>query len=227
MRALLVVVVLVLLFVLVRVSTDFRGGISDFNPVLLGYGALFAAGIVTAEILRPLLSLMAPTSRFVVVTLIAGLVWFGFDQARQSGTLPEAILTVQDAETDAAEKPSIVRLQPAWDGIYRAVAQVNSQSLGVLIDPASPLVVLQYEEAERLGLAPERLKFKSRVAVSDRKINAALTALLSVRIDDIELLEVKAAIAEKGALETSLIGLSFLNRMEAVALLRGELVLRQ
>ncbi len=226
MRALIIFIVLGLLYLLVKNTTDIDLGMDEVNPVLLGYGALFAAGIVTAELLRPLLSLMGATSRFVVVALIAGLVWTGFEVARSAGKIPAALLD-PDVTTLGNDPINQTRLLLAWDGVYRAVAQINNTSLGVLVDIASPLVIVQYAEAERLGLHPERLKFDQRIALADRKIFAALFPLFSVRIDDVELFEVEAAIAAPGVLETSVIGLSFLNRLSNAALVDDELYLRQ
>jgi aspartyl protease family protein len=226
MRAILIFVVLGLLFLLVKNAGDVESGRQGLNPVLLGYGALFAAGIVAAELLRPVLSLMGATSRFVVVALIAALVWFGFDQARNIGILPLA-LSDPSALPDPQETPLQTRLPLAWDGVYRTVAQVNNRSLGVMLDTGTPLVILQYAEAERLGLRPERLTFDARIPVADRNVTAAKLVLPSVRIDDVELFNVKAAIAEAGALETSIIGLSFLSRLSAAALIDGQFYLRK
>jgi len=227
MRALLVFIVLGLLYVLIRSSTNLDFDLSGTNPVLIGYGALFTAGIVAAELLRPFLSLMAPLSRFVVVAVLAGLVWAGFEQARTAGNLPEGLLDPTAGLETNGEPIRQTRLPVAWDGLHRAVAQINNQSVGVLIETGTPLVVLQYEEAERLGFNLENLTFTSRVPVSDRNITAALMPFLSVRIDDVELFEVDAAIAAPGMVDTSLIGLSFLNRLETVGLIDGELLLRQ
>jgi clan AA aspartic protease (TIGR02281 family) len=226
MRAILIFVVLGLLYLLVRNSADLDAGKPGINPVLLGYGALFAAGIVTAELLRPILSLMGATSRFVVVAIIAGLVWLGFEQARNAGILPLA-LTDPTSLPKTGEPVRQTRLEVSWDGVYRAVAQVNNMSLGVLVDTGTPFVILQYAEAERLGLHPERLKFDQRVAVADRKITAGGLVLGSVRIDDVELLNVKALVAEPKALETSIIGLSFLTRLSTAAIVNGQFYMRQ
>lgn len=226
MRALLVLLVLGLLFVLVKYGTDLDVGISGINPVVLGYGALFAAGLVAAELLRPLLSLMSPVSRFVVVAVIAALVWFGFEQARDTGIIPDSILDPSAIGQDEQDQTKRVMLQPAWDGVFRTVAQVNNMSLGVIVETGTPFVMLQYEEAERLGLHPERLEYNDRLPVGDRKVTAARTRFLSVRIDDIELIEVDAAIAEPGALESSLIGLSFLSRLKTAGLIDNVFLLR-
>ena len=77
--------VLALLNLLVDRGTDLEIGLGEVNPVLLGYGALFITGIVAGELLRPILSQMAPVLRFVVVAVLAGMVWVGFEQARNSG----------------------------------------------------------------------------------------------------------------------------------------------
>jgi len=218
----------VLLFVLVRSSQFFDGSLAGISPIIFGYGALFAAGIVTSELFRPLLSTLAPSSRFVMVALMAGLVWFAIEQARLAGTIPDAVLGLPPSTSpDKPRPPASTRIPVAWDGIYRAVAQVNNSSLGVIIDTATPLVILQYEEAERLGFQPAKRDFNSRVSVSDRKINAAPYLLQSARIDGIELFGVQGAIAEKGALQSSLIGLSFLDRLSAFGLANGQIFLRQ
>ena len=223
MRALIVLAVLGLLWLLVRQFTEIDLPLDEINPVLLGYGALFASGIVVAELMRPLLSLMSASSRFVVIALLAGLVWAGFEQARQAGRVPEALLAPPGSEANPIRLST--RLPKAWDGVYRTVAQVNNMSIGALIDTATPYVLLQFEEAERLGLDPGALTFSERLPVSDRKVTAARLMLVSVRIDDVELFGVEGAVAEQGALEANLIGLSFLSRLETFGLSGDRLLL--
>lgn len=225
MRALLILIVLGLIYLLVRSFTDIRIDLATANPILLGYGALFTAGIVAAELLRPILVRMSSLSRFTIVAALAAIVWLGFEMTRLSGRIPAAFL--DPASQSSPDQMRILRLPQAWDGLYRTVAQVNNQSLGVIIDTGTPLVVLTYEEAERLGLLNDRLVFTARVAVSDRKITAALLPFLSVRVDNLEIASVAGAIAEPGALETSLIGLSYLSRLKAAGVIGPEMVLQQ
>jgi len=225
MRAILVLLVLAMLYALVSLGTDLRIETEDLNPILLGYGSIFTAGIVVAELLRPLLSLVSATTRFVVVAVLAALVWLGFELARDAGKIPEGLLTAEIAAPASIETP-IAHLHAAWDGLFRTVAQVNNQSVGAIIDTGTPLVLLQYEEASRLGFHPETIDFNARVPVSDRKVKVAYFPLLSVRVEDAEIFNVEAAIAEQGALETNLIGLSYLKRLSGFALSEGELLLR-
>lgn len=223
MRALLILLMLGVIYLVVRSLTDIRIDISKTNPVLLGYGALFTAGIVAAELLRPLMQRMSSLSRFTIVAALAAIVWLGFEAARLSGRVPTAFLEPQTSR----QQIRTLYLPQAWDGLYRTIAQVNNQSLGVIIDTGTPLVVLTYEEAERLHLLNDGLQFTGRVAVSDRKITAALMPFLSVRVGNLEIARVDGAIAEKGALETSLIGLSYLSRLRAAGVIGPDMVLQQ
>lgn len=222
MQAIGVFAVLGLIYVLVRLGLGQDFGLSDANPLLFGYGALFAAGIVAAELLRPLLSMMSALSRFVTVAALAALVWIGLVSAWQAGRLPTAL-----SDPEAVPDFHQVSISPAWDGAFRTVAQVNNRSLGAVVSTGTPLVLIQYEEAERLDLNPERLRFSQRLPLGDRKIAAAPVRLLSVQIDDVVVFGVQAAVARQGEIETSVIGLSFLDRLSAAALIDGRFILRQ
>jgi len=224
MRAILVLSVLGLLYALVRIGTNTPIVPQDLNPVLVGYGALFVAGIVTAELMRPLLSLMAPVSRFVVVAVLAGLVWVGLEQARRTNLIPQEEFS--PLSKDGQRRIFQTTVPKSWDGIYRAIAQVNARSVGVVVETAAPFVVLQYADAERLGLHPENMKFTEKVSLGTGKIMVAKGQFVSVQIDKVVVLDVKGAIAEKGALASSVVGLSFLERLEYLGLKDGNLVLR-
>jgi len=224
MRAILVFLVLLMLYLLVRYGGGAEIAASEVNPTLVGFAALFIAGIVTAELIRPLLGLMGPLSRFVVVAILAAMTWIGFDAANRSGLIPKSMLgTLPDPSVQKVYQTEVPK---SWDGLYRAIAQVNARSVGALIDLSVPLVVLQYEEAERMGLHPERAKFETRISVGDTKIDVAPLQLVSVQIDKVVVLNVKGAVAAKGALTTSLIGLSYLENLRLMTLRDGALVLQ-
>ena len=227
MRALTVLLVLAFLFLLIRTGTGIRLDLDNLNPVLIGYGALFTAGIVMAEVLRPLMVRLLPVARFVVVITLAGLVWLGIDQLGKSGHFPDAFLnpsaisTTQDANVEQME------ISPAWDGIYRVVVEVNNQALPMVVDLATPFVLLQYNDAARLGLKPQTLVFKDRIPLGDRKVQAAKLEIASVQLDGIAVQNVAAAVAAPGILETNILGLSFLTSLDDVALEDGTLVLKK
>jgi aspartyl protease family protein len=88
-------------------------------------------------------------------------------------------------------------------------------------------VFLTYEDAERLGLSPQRLDFYGAVETANGVTRVAPVRLDRVRVDDITVRDVPAAIAEKGALATNLLGMSFLGRLKSFQMQGRELILVQ
>jgi aspartyl protease family protein len=84
-------------------------------------------------------------------------------------------------------------------------------------------VVLTYEDAARLGLSPQRLDFSARVETANGVSHVAPV----IRVDDITVRDVEAVVAERGALDTNLLGMSFLGRLKSFAKQGSELVLEQ
>jgi clan AA aspartic protease (TIGR02281 family) len=84
-----------------------------------------------------------------------------------------------------------------------------------MADTGATVVALTYEDAERLGLSPRSLDFSSLVQTANGIARVAPVKLDRVRIDDIMLRDVPAIVAERGALATNLLGMSFLGRLKS------------
>jgi aspartyl protease family protein len=87
--------------------------------------------------------------------------------------------------------------------------------------------VLTYEDARHLGLSPQSLDFSAPVQTANGMTHVAPVTLDRVRIDDITVRNVPAAVAERGALATNLLGMSFLGRLKSFHIEGNELVLEQ
>jgi len=213
MRIFLVIVVLGLLFFLIRQQTDFQATVQNIDPLILGYGALFGAGIVSAELLRPLLTYVSGTVRFMIVATIAALGWWGISTLQTNEILPVAGAPEQ--------KYSLVAEIPlAWDGHFRTVAQINEADVGVLVDTGASLVVLTFDEAARIGFEVTSFEFSQPLSTAGSRIHVSPVTFDSVKIGDIKLENVKGAIAQKGDLQVNVVGLSFLTRL-GVATVKG------
>ena len=119
-----------------------------------------------------------------------------------------------------------VTLKKAWDGHFRAVTKINGQSVGMLVDTGASLVLLSYQDALAIGLQPETLRFTTPVITANGKAHVASVTLDSVQVGSIGLFGVRAAVAEKGKLHSSLLGMSFLSRIQETSFQRDTLVLR-
>lgn len=119
-----------------------------------------------------------------------------------------------------------VELRKARDGHFRAVAEVNGQEVRMLVDTGASAVVLAYEDAARLGLDPQNLAFTRRVTTANGEAFVAAVTLDSVAVGAIALRDVRAAVAQTGAMDASLLGMSFLGRLEETSFRRDRLILR-
>ena len=94
-------------------------------------------------------------------------------------------------------------------------AAVNDRAATFIDDTGATLVAL-YEDAEQLGLAPRSLDFSAHAQTAKGVARVASITLDRVRVDDIIVRDVPAVVAERGALGTNLLGMSFLGRLKSV-----------
>ncbi|MFV0473160.1 MAG: TIGR02281 family clan AA aspartic protease [Pikeienuella sp.] len=119
-----------------------------------------------------------------------------------------------------------VEIRKAWDGHFRAAAEVNGVAIGMLIDTGASLVLLTWEDAEAAGLNPENLAFSQPVTTANGRAFVAPATLDSVAIGAVGLSRVRAAVAERGKLRSSLLGMSFLGRLEETRFRGDRLILK-
>jgi aspartyl protease family protein len=145
-----------------------------------------------------------------------------FRAGPQSSTLGTA--AVEDAPPSFDR---IVRLRADTRGHFSVAASINERPVELMADTGATLVVLTYEDAERLGLSPRSLDFTGRVQTANGIARVAPVTLDRVRVEDITVRDVAAAVADKGALPVNLLGMSFLSRLSRFAVEGRELVLVQ
>jgi len=140
----------------------------------------------------------------------------------------------QITEMTAAREPAPqsgfggeVHLKSDARGHFVFEAYVNDRPATFMADTGATLVVLTYEDAARLGLSPQNLDFSARVATANGTSSVAPVRLDRVRVDDITVRDVEAIVAERGALATNLLGMSFLGRLRSFTKEGNELVLER
>ena len=118
-------------------------------------------------------------------------------------------------------------LRRGWDGHYRADAVVNGVELPLLVDTGASMVLVPYEAVERMGLDPDGLSYDVPVTTANGRSTVAPIRLTSIRIGALEVRDVPAAVAHPGLLETGLLGMSFLERIDETVFRDDRLILRQ
>lgn len=128
----------------------------------------------------------------------------------------------------AAPAPSFgntVRLKAGAHGHFFTDAEVNGRRIQVMVDTGASVVALSHEDAQRAGIYVNPSDFKYQVATANGTARIALVDLDRVSIGNITVYDVRAAVGERGALKTTLLGMSFLSKLKRTEMRQGELIL--
>ncbi len=119
-----------------------------------------------------------------------------------------------------------VELRANRAGHFEATFEINGRPINAMIDTGATLVVLRYEDAQQTGINPRAQDFNVPVQTANGRAKVALVNLERMSIGSIQLRDVKAAVAERGALQTNLLGMSFLQRLKGYEFNAGRLTLK-
>jgi len=110
-------------------------------------------------------------------------------------------------------------------GEFAIAGRVNNARLTFLFDTGASTVVLTADDARRAGVDASRLTFDVPVATANGPAMAAETWLEQIAIGPIVMRNLPALVARRGALEKSLLGMRFLERLKSFTVERDKLVL--
>jgi aspartyl protease family protein len=171
-----------------------------------GFSALYFAEIKAAA--RGLLGLHASGP----VDAVAA----GETQPRQAGRAAAPV-----------SRGRIVELKAGAHGHYYTSAEINGRPIDVLVDSGASIVALTYDDARRAGLFVRDSDYTHRVSTANGPARVAPVTLDRVSIGDITVRDVPASVSEPGRLATSLLGMSFLSRLQQIDIRSGVLVLKE
>lgn len=121
----------------------------------------------------------------------------------------------------------IVELRAGAYGHYHTSAEINGRQLKVLVDTGASIVALSYEDARVAGIYVRGGDFTHRVSTANGLARVAPVTIDRISIGDITVRDVAGAVMEEGKLGTSLLGMSFLGRLQRVDMRSGTLVLQE
>jgi aspartyl protease family protein len=124
----------------------------------------------------------------------------------------------------AVSKGRTVEIARSGSGSFSLAMQVNGARVPMVLDTGASSVVLTQEAAKAAGLPLEVLNYSVNVDTANGRARAAPVTLDRVSIGGITERSVPALIAQPGQLRMSLLGMSFLNRLESWEV-RGERLL--
>ena len=111
-------------------------------------------------------------------------------------------------------------------GEFVVPVAVEGTRVAMLFDIGATTMVLRAEDAAKVGLDARGLKFDVDVVTANGAASAAEVVLDRGAVGPIVARNVAALVARKGALAESLLGMSFLERLQSYSVERGRLVLK-
>jgi aspartyl protease family protein len=118
-----------------------------------------------------------------------------------------------------------VVIMRSGEGHFGVHAEVNDQSMLLLVDTGATYVTLAESDAADIGIDVAALSFSVPIRTANGTIRAAATEVERIAIGPIERRNVPALVAPKHALDQSLLGLSFLDMLHGYAIRGDRLVL--
>jgi aspartyl protease family protein len=157
----------------------------------------------------------------------------------QSGAMPSVILALlltvgaglPGFESVAPAKAPIqlmamTELKSSAMGHYLVTARINHSDIDVMVDTGASVVALSYQDAQKAGLRPNTLDFDVPVSTANGTVKAARVKLNKVEIDTVRVENVDAMVLPDGALNGTLLGMSFLSKLSSFKSESGILTLK-
>ena len=139
--------------------------------------------------------------------------------------LPDRVTTSERAAPAAEIGPAVNTLiYPANEqGHVILDAAVNGAAVRLLVDTGASLVTLTPEDARAAGITRSGLVFNRRITTANGSARMAPVTLREVRIGQLSIYDVPAAVLEH--LNISLLGMSFLGRLQSYEMRDGKLTI--
>lgn len=110
------------------------------------------------------------------------------------------------------------------DGHYYLTLEIDGTEVEFVVDTGATDMVLSLDDAERIGIDTDALAFLGEARTANGRVAIASVWLESVQLGDVEDRNVRASV-NGGELDTSLLGMAYLNRFDRVEFNRNRLTL--
>ncbi len=126
----------------------------------------------------------------------------------------------------AAGHARTVELARGRSGDFQIATHVNGMKVPMVLDTGASAVVLTHDAARAAGLPLEMVKYTVNIETANGHALAAAVTLDRIAIGGLVERSVPALIAQPGQLKVSLLGMSFLNRLQSWEVRGSKLMMR-
>jgi aspartyl protease family protein len=111
-------------------------------------------------------------------------------------------------------------------GDFAIASEINGAHVHMVLDTGASSVVLTQEDAKAAGLPIALLDYTVSIDTANGRTRAAPVTLDRIAVGGLEERSVDALVVQPGQLQTSLLGMSFLNRLQSWQVVGDRLVLK-
>jgi aspartyl protease family protein len=126
----------------------------------------------------------------------------------------------------AAARGRTVELARTGAGDFHIATQVNGARVPMVLDTGASSVMLTRDAAIAAGLPVEMIKYNVNIETANGRTYAAAATIDRIAVGGIVERAVPALIAQPGTLKTSLLGMSFLSRLQGWEVRGDKVVMR-
>ncbi|CDX11014.1 conserved exported hypothetical protein [Mesorhizobium sp. ORS 3324] len=112
-------------------------------------------------------------------------------------------------------------------GHFTSAFKLNGRQIDGMIDTGATLVAINTSTARRIGISLDPSDFNQQVNTANGAIKAAVVTVDRLQIGKISVDNIQAVVLDDRALQTNLIGMSFLQRLQKYQVQNGALLLVQ
>lgn len=131
----------------------------------------------------------------------------------------QTVIPQQAVNTDQG----VIEVPRQPDGHFHMMLEVGGVPVDFLVDTGATDVVLSMDDARRVGIDPDALIFGGRASTANGVVRTARVRLENVTVGGIEEGSLRASVNE-GDLDTSLLGMAYLDRFNRIEI-RGDRLL--
>ena len=182
---------------------------------------VFAGGLFTRR--RPARELLTSVVLWIAIFAVAGITYAYRDEitgiaARVAGELRPGVAVVNAEHGTATFRRGI-------GGHFEIDATVNDHTTPMIFDTGASAVVLTIADAQAAGIDTGALRFSIAVSTANGTGRAARVRLDRMVVGGIVRRDIVAFVAEDGALDTSLLGMTFLETLSRYSVTQNALEL--
>lgn len=112
-------------------------------------------------------------------------------------------------------------------GQFVVEAKLNGIRKEVLVDTGATYVALNASTARRLGIRLEKADYKYEVTTANGRAQVAVATIEEIKIGRIVIENVQATVSQDNQLETVLLGMSYLNKLDKFSIKDNTLYMKQ